>query len=505
MTTQHPPDQAPPHVMLVMADQWPASALGCYGSQVPEVSPHIDALADRGVLFERHYTPIPLCGPSRAALFTGRSPLASGLVGNDVEARLDTPFLSQHLWNAGYATWGVGKFHVTSLLNPPPVDLSHLGFEQVLVTEDTKHGCWLDWVQREHLEHYEAALAVSWPTPYLDSRGPGGSSLRPAWEEARRRHLEPLQAPPHRRIVHPSPLPAELHQSTWITDRALERLDTVAASGGPSFTFVSYVDPHDPYDPPEPWWSASDPSRIPPAVPQEWSRDWSPWQYPQFQDTRFELDTFDADTWALLRSAYFASCRFVDEQVGRLLRGLHDRGLEDRTVVVLTSDHGELAGDHGLLMKGPWHYDATIRCPLVVAGPGVARGGRFTGLTSHLDIAPTLLGLAGVEAGPWEGRALPLTETAVCSDPGHDRLAVETNTSYLAPADPVRTVVTRDGGRLTVFPGQDYGELFELDQDPQEQRNRYRDPGATQRRLELTEQLVEAMAEPALLGRREVG
>lgn len=495
----------PPHLLLVMADQWPASALGCYGAAVPDASPEVDALAARGVLFERHYTPIPLCGPSRAALFTGRSPLASGVVANDVEPRPDTPFLSQHLRAAGYSTWGVGKFHVTSLRNPPPSELTHLGFEQVLVSEDPKHGPWLDWVRDEHPEHYEQALAVSWPMPYLDTAGPGGGSLRPAWEAAYRRHLEPLHRQPHRRIVHPSPLPAELHQTTWITDRALERLDAVAREERPAFTFVSYVDPHDPYDPPEPWWSAKDPAAVPPAVPQEWTRDWCPWQYARFQDSCFDLAGFGPDTWALLRAAYYASARFVDDQIGRLLRGLDQRGLAERTVVLLTSDHGDLAGDHGLLMKGPWHYDATIRCPLIVAGPGIPGGRRFGGLTSHLDLAPTLTHLAGLDRGPWEGRALPLTAARLDADPGHERLAVETNTSYVAAADPVRTVLTRDGGRLTVFPGQDYGELFELAQDPLEQDNRYREPSTLPRRLELTEELAHALAEPALLGRREAG
>lgn len=502
MTSLAPDDGPRPHILLVMADQWPAAALGCYGSRVPSASPNLDALAARGVVFDRHYTPIPLCGPSRAAMFTGRSPLASGVVANDIEARPDTPFVSQALSESGYRTWGVGKFHVTSLHNRPPTDLSRLGFDDVLVTEDPKHGSWLEWVRQEHPDYYEAALAVSWPMPYLQSRGPGGTDLRPAWEQARRRYLEPLQAPPYRRIAHPSPLPAELHQTTWVTDRALDQLGEVARRGEPAFTFVSYVDPHDPYDPPQPWWSALDPGDVPPAIPQEWTREWCPWQYAAFQDTRFELSTFEPETWAMLRAAYFGSARFVDDQIGRLLRGLHRLGLQDRTLVIATSDHGDMVGDHGLLMKGPWHYDATIRCPMILAGPGVAVGRRFKGLTSHLDVAPTLLRAAQIDHGATEGRALPIDPASLAVDTGHERLAIETNTSYVAPADPVRTVVTRDGGRLTVFPGQRYGELFELSQDPTEQHNRYRDPGALSRRLELTEELVAAMAEPALLGRR---
>lgn len=492
-----------PHVLLVMADQWPASALGCYGSPVPDVSPAVDRLAVEGVLFERHHTPIPLCGPSRAALFTGSSPLASGCVANDVEPRPHTPFVSALLAQAGYRTFGAGKFHVSSLRRPPPTDLTHLGFQDIALTEDPKHGAWLDWVRTEHPDHYEQALAVSWPMPYLDDPGPDGAPpLRAAWEDAYRRHLEPLQQPPHRRIVHPSPLPAELHQSTWITDRALEALDRAAAGRDPAFTFVSYVDPHDPYDPPEPYWSAADPGAVPPAVPQEWTREASPWQYREFVDTRFELSTFTEATWALLRGAYYAGCRFVDDQIGRLLDGLEERGLAQDTLVVVTSDHGELAGDHGLLMKGPWHYDATTRCPMVVRGPGVAQGARFAGLTSHLDVLPTLLAAAGVEHGPTEGRPLPLTAARLAQDPGHEHLVVETNTSYLADPDPVRTLLTADGHRLTLFPGQEYGELFDLRADPQEQVNHYPDPAWATRREGLTRELVGALAEQSVATRR---
>lgn len=490
-----------PNIVMILADQWAAASVGAYGCGVPNVSPHLDQLAESGVVYERHYTPIPICGPSRNALLNGRSPMVSGMIANDVEPRADTPFFTHDLRAAGYRTVGVGKFHFTPHTNYPPTTLEHLGFDHVEVTEDTRHGPWLDWIAAEHPEYFKRALATTWPMPYMSSLPPDGRDATVEWELARSEHLDPLLRPPFRRIFHPSPLPAELHQSSWIANRAIANLDKLATTDAPFFLYVSFVDPHDPYQPPEPWASRFDWRTMPKPIPQEWDRRSGPWQYARFQDTKFELDTFGDETWARLRAAYFASCAFVDDQVGRLLRSLEEHGLKDDTIIVFTTDHGDVIGDHGLLMKGSWHYDKTIRCPLIISGPGIAQGARFGGLTSHLDMRPFVLHVAGLDVPPSEGQVLPTSPEGVAADPGHHWIVVETNTSYVAPADQVRTLISADGWRLTVFCDQNYGELFNLNKDPTEQHNLYTEPDHLQRRLDMTEQLVAAMAAPAVVGR----
>lgn len=505
----------PPNIVLIMADQWPAATLGAYGWQTPRVSPNLDRLAARGLVCERNYTVIPVCAPARAAMFTGLPPVVNGVTGNDDQPCPDqTPLFPAVLRKAGYRTTGVGKFHFSSYRAYPPDDLGHLGFDQALITEDPKHGAWLDWIARDHPEHYEQALAVSWPMPYLDHYPPDARDRRDEWEQAVETHLRPLQQPPHRRIVHPSPLPAELHQTSWITDHALHMIDTAAADGRPFLTYVSYVDPHDPYDPPEPFWSDLGWQDVPPPAPQEWSEHDGPWQYQRFRESMFELDSFDEQTWARLRAAFLASCRFVDDQIGRILDHLERTGLDHDTVVVFTSDHGDAIGDHGLLMKGPWHYDKVVRTPMIMAGPGIRMGARMTGLSAGIDLCPTILDVAGVsitddraghgrvrENGPYAGRVLPYRDG---DDPtaGHDRVLIETNASYLGERDPVRTVISDDNWRLTEFPEQDYGELFDLTDDPDEQRNRYADPSCEPRRRRMVGELVQALCEPSLIGRR---
>lgn len=490
-----------PNFVVVLADQWAAASLGAFGCEVPEVSPNLDALAASGIAYRRHYTPIPICGPSRNALLNGRSPMMSGMVANDVEPRPDSPFFTRDLRDAGYRTVGVGKFHFTPHTNYPPAELDHLGFDHVEVTEDTRHGAWLDWIAAEHPDYYEQALATAWPMPYLDSVPPNGRDLTQTWRTAYEKHVAPLIREPYRRIFRPSPLPADLQQTTWIADRAIANLDEIARTDDPFLLYVSFVDPHDPYDPPKEWADRFDWREMPAPIPQEWTRETGPWEYAAFQDTKFELPTFDHETWQRLRAAYFASCAFVDHHIGRLLVALRERGLDENTVVVFTTDHGDVIGDHGLLMKGPWHYDKTVRCPMIVAGRNIPEGAVFDGLTSHLDIRPFVLEHALIDPGATEGRALPTAADELRAGIGHARIAIETNTSYVAPADQVRTVITHDGWRLTVFCDQEYGELFDLNSDPDEQVNLYHDPAHRDTRLRLTEELVAAMAGPAVVGR----
>ena len=369
-----------PNILMIMADQWAAKNLGCYGCKVPGVSPHLDALAARGRRFERFYANVPVCGPSRACIFTGRSPAATGVYHNNIEIAPATPLFTPLLRAQNYHTWGVGKFHFSPMQQFPPASFDELGWDEVEVSEDPKHGPYLDWMWKQHPEHYETALAMSWPMPYLDNYPPDGHDLRPRWRAAYERHLAPQKRAPNRPIFHPSPLPRELHQSRWIADRAIERLANCDGQT-PFFGFVSFVDPHDPYDPPAPYDEMFAPNAVPPPVPREWTDDWGARDYLKFRETMFEIADFSAEDWARLRALYFGSCRFVDDEIGRVLAALAARGLDANTTVIFLTDHGDLVGDHGLLMKGPWHYDGCVRCPLIVAEPNIApRNRRATAL-----------------------------------------------------------------------------------------------------------------------------
>ncbi len=475
-----------PNILFIMADQWAAKNIGCYGCPVPDVTPHIDALAARGARFSRFYASVPVCGPNRACLFTGRAPTAHGVWENNIDPSPDVPFFTQHLQNADYGTWGIGKFHFSPMPLFLPDNFEHLGFDEVQITEDPKHGVYLDWIREHAPEHYETAFAMAWPMPYLDHYPPNGESVRERWLEAVAQTLSPSQQAPFRSLFYPSPLPAELHQTHWIADRAIEKLNTHDGAE-PFFGFVSFVDPHDPYDPPVPYDTMYNPADIPAATPQEWTAEFGARDYLKFQETVFKIGDYSAQDWANLRALYFGSCRFVDDQIGRILDALRENKLDENTIVIFLTDHGDLLGDHGLLMKGPWHYDGCIRCPMIIAGPGVEPS-EIDDLHCSFDLAPTILRFGETQSPAMEGRDL-------LGGQGWEEIVVQTHASYVSVRRGSRTLISDDNWRLTLFPDdKDYGELFDLTHDPDEQNNLFRAPQTVERRLDMMQRLVSALA-----------
>lgn len=470
-----------PNILFVMADQWAAKSLGCYGASLP-VSPTLDALAARGTRFARHYANVPVCGPSRACIFTGRSPAAHGVWHNNIEISPDTPLFTTALQNAGYDTWGVGKFHFSPMQEPPPRSFSQLGFSRVEITEDPKHGPYLEWIRREHPAFYETALAMSWPMPYIENRA--------EWQRVYDRFLHPQKAG-FGQIFYPSPLPEELHQTTWITDRAMAQIEA-APRDAPFFGYVSFVDPHDPFDPPAPYATMFDPDDIEVPTPPSWTREGGARLYAEFAEKMFGIRDFSARDWAKLRALFFGSCRFVDDQIARLLAALEARGLHENTVVIFTTDHGEMAGDQGLLMKGPWHFDACVRCPLIVAGRGIEPNAVRNDLSCTYDFAPTILGLCGVE----HEFSTPTNRDLLAKNANlaPRNLVLQSKASYVSQNSGAISLVSEENWRLTLFPEENYGELFDLSADPDEQNNLFFDEKGGAWRGELAMRLAQEMA-----------
>lgn len=462
-----------PNMVFIMADQLAAGFLGAYGSGVNS-SPALDRLARRGMLFKRAYAHVPLCGPNRATILTGRSCGVHGVTHNNLVLRSDTPTYASVLRHHGYRTGGFGKFHITPLSEPPPAELDYLGFDECSVTEDTKLGPWLDWVKAEHPEHYRTALAVSWDMPYLREYGDAKENLYPEWKQARDEIVKPLEDASEWRAFYPSPLPKELHQTTYITDCGIDFMErhVQAHPDRPFLCNISYVDPHDPYDPPAPYDTMFDPQDMPNPLPGNWQKDGS-----QILDRTVDFLGFrkiadNPDAIKKMRALYHGSIKFMDDQIDRLLRFLDEKGLADNTIVVFTTDHGDLMGDHGLITKGEKHYDKSVRCPLIVAGPGVDTGVSER-LVSSLDLFPSFCELAGLDTTiPLEGKSFA---QACCGKPETDpwdAVTIQFNENETR-CDYVASIVTNDGWRLTIFNEPDKGEMFNLFEDPDEQSNHF--------------------------------
>lgn len=476
-----------PNILFICADQLGAAQIGCYGSGV-DSTPTLDRLASGGVRFDRFYARCPICAPNRATILTGRSPSMHGVAWNNFLLPNDMPTYAHVLRAAGYATGGFGKFHQTPMWLEAPRTVAHLGFEESVVAEDPKWESWIDWVRERAPEHYEAALGMCWPGP----RSQAGRS-----EQERRDYKQARDAAMRARrsgrwkMAYASPLPAELHDTAYITELGLDYIARHASAGAdrPFFCHVSYVDPHDPYDPPEPYASMFDPDEMPEPVPQAWS----PQELPTLQSSTvwndFETAREDPQAMRELRARFHGSLRYMDDQIARLIEAAEK--LDRPTVVIFTTDHGEMLGDHGLITKAVKHYDAGIRCPLIMATinpdePGVAAPGRVDrGLRSSLDLFPTFCDLAGVdeeERPPLEGRSF-----ATGGD-GHDALCVE--------FDSVATVITDDNWRLTRYADDGATQLFDLSSDPTEQHDRSADPVCAERKAAMLEELVGLLLRP---------
>jgi arylsulfatase len=251
---------------------------------------------------------------------------------------------------------------------------------------------------------------------------------------------------------------------------------------------------------------------MPAAARREGELDDLPYFYRQTYEQGMQLSgrgraTMIADDQ--LRDIQALTCAmvgFVDEQFGRVLATLERLGLRENTVVVFTSDHGDMLGDHWMLNKGPFHFDGLLRVPHIWSWPGhFSSGVSSDALVSLLDVAPTILDLAGV--APLEGTAPPHRETPqeLPALPGallspllrgertsvQESVIVENDEDYLGLR--LRTIIT-DHWQMTIYPGQPFGEFFDRQEDPQQLQNRWTDPGLAGIRADLTNELLHRLA-----------
>jgi arylsulfatase A-like enzyme len=462
-----------------MADQMRRDALGCYGNPAIQ-TPNLDALAQGGVRFEQMYAAYPVCAPNRASIITGRYPTVNRMRANGMRLPRSERTLMQVLRGAGYGTYGTGKMHFgpqwefpadgspiqdpdpATAISPQPGDDEYpwYGFERVALTEDHRMG------------------------PYGDYLAAHGFNV---WDE-----LHSASYPQHATVC--SPFPEEHHQTTWITDRALDCLGDHPAER-PFFLWVSYVHPHHPFNPPAPYDTMYRAADMPLPVWDEAEVEGWPEAYRRKFFARQGgheavgmCDLQDED-WQRIKAYYYGMISLIDKNVGRLIDALRERGQLENTIVVFTTDHGENLGDHRLLFKGTT-YDCVTGVPFILSWPGCPHEGQVRDLLcSSIDIMPTVLDLVGVphpEPSPMQGvslvPALEGKEAAV-----RDALLIENGGLR-------RSVRTRESLLTWHGPGR-RGELYDLTDDPNCFRNLWGRSAAADLQSRLVDTLVRLMAE----------
>ncbi|MEN0015483.1 MAG: choline-sulfatase, partial [Solirubrobacteraceae bacterium] len=369
-----------PNILVIQADQLAAGALTAYGNSTVK-APHIHRLALDGAVFGRAYCNAPLCAPSRASMMTGELPSTIEAYDNAAEFPSSIPTFAHHLRARGYRTALAGRMH---FIGP---DQLH-GFEERLTTDvyPADLGMVPDWslADDERLAWYHDSGSVR-------EAGVSAATLQRDYDD------EVL----FRTLRH-------------LTDLARRPADD------PFLLVASFIHPHDPYEAPQEHWDRYDDVEIDlPRVGAIRGADADPHSRRLLAMSELDDDAVvDEAVVRRARRAYYASVSYLDDQIGQIVAKLDDLGLRENTVIVLTSDHGDMLGERGLWYKmAP--FEGSARVPLIVNAPGIVEPGRIHQTVSLVDLLPTLVDVAegGLDDRVEERPPVPVTRSAALDAP----------------------------------------------------------------------------------------
>lgn len=432
------PASRQPNILFLMTDQMQGPVLDrAHLCQTP----NLDRLAARGVRLSRAYTPNPVCSPARASLMTGLLPHSHGVLTvthcvHDDQAvlRTDKPHWAQRLAEAGYRTGYFGKWHVER-----SEDLSRFGW-QVNGTPGTEL----------YQKHASEVLGPNPPEPRFSlSKSISGP---PGYPDALLYGV--FDRPPEQRGM------------GITTSLAEPFLKDALAGSQPWCGFVSVSEPHDPFVTARDAFDRYDVDDIP--VPPNWNDDLTGrpglyWKAARVFANLTEREKKEA------AACYYASITEIDQQFGRLIDLVEEAGQLDNTIIVLTADHGEFLGAHGLYQKNIGAFEEAYNIPLIISGPGIAGGGVSDARVGLHDLCPTLLELAGLEPiGAPDSRSF----APALRDPAGQSANYQTGyAEYYGTRYWLTQRVIWNGPWKFVWNGFDFDELYNLDDDPYEMRN----------------------------------
>jgi len=462
-----------PNILWICTDQQRFDTLGCTGNKFVK-TPHIDALAEESANLEKCFVQSPVCMPSRASFLTGRYPRTTRVRQNGQVIPADEKPISRLLADAGYQCGLVGKFHLA------PADPAVNVTTEARINDGYSEFCWFGD------PHDEWGLHSGY-TAFLAERG-------------RKFLTRPHPECPYVEIG----MAKEDHESTWCATRAIDFLRRHAGSPSPWLYSVNMFAPHHPFNPPGEYLSRYHDRLDNIPLPDALDDDLSAKPAYQAFDSKGAYGRtmpyarhMSPRDHRMVRAAYWAMCDLVDEQVGAILSALEDSGQSENTIVIFMSDHGEMLGDHGLYLKGPYFYDPAIRIPLLIRYPGVILPKRHATLVEAVDLAPALLEACGIDAYPgMQGRSLwPLLTGKETGDyrssvycEYYNAMPFHTNpTAHL-------TALRTTDYKIVIDHSNDDGELYDLKGDPMEEQNLWRDRECLPVKAELLTQLSHRMA-----------
>ncbi len=422
-----------PNLLFLWTDEQRADTMAAYGNRKIRV-PNLNKLASESFVFRRAYVTQPVCTPSRSSVMTGLWPHTSGLIRNNLPLPADKPCLPEIVNDPDYRTAYMGKWHLGDEI------FAQHGFEEWVSIEDIY---WKRYTKVGDKEH-----AVSDYHHHLVSLGykPEGRTFSRGFAAG---------------------LGFEHSKPKFLERRACDFLRR--HRGEPFILYVNFLEPHMPFT--GPFDKEYDPAYVElPANFDDPLEDNEPAVYHRMREQILKKYGRDEQSFRKLIARYWGLVTEVDVCVGGILNTLDELGLADNTIVVYTSDHGDMMGAHRLVTKGVMYEEAT-RVPWLMRIPWMGREQRVIEQpVSHIDLVPTLLELMGSKApNSLQGNSLvPLMKGG---KPAEEHVFMEWNVGTVQELNvPVRTVVSGDGWKLSLFKG-DKSQLFNLNKDPGETTN----------------------------------
>jgi len=453
-----------PNLLWICTDQQRFDTIHALGN--PHIrTPNVDRLVAEGVTFTRAYSQSPVCTPSRACFLTGRYPRTTRCRQNGQDFPSDEPLITKALADAGYDCGLVGKLHLSAAQGrvEPRVDDGYRIFHW-------SHHPNPDWPENDYTK----------------------------WHEAKGKKWDELYHRRGRNQVYPG-VPAEYHQTTWCAEKTIEFLRE--QHEGPWLMSVNPFDPHHPFDPPQEYLHRMDIDAMPLPKYRPGELD----SKPTFQrvdregayggggpSTRNMTEREQRE----LVAAYYAMVELIDDQLGGILAALERTGQRENTLILFHSDHGELLGDHGIMLKGPHFYDCSVRVPLILSWPGHFPAGlRSEALVELTDLVPTLLDAVGMETPERvQGKSLfPICTEA--ADPSRHRDHVYCEYYNAMPGhnhSAHGTMLREERYKVVVYHGRDEGELYDLQTDPDEFDNLWGRPECAELRMDMLKRCFDA-------------
>ena len=484
------------NILFITTDQMRFDALGCNGGQIARTRA-IDSLASHGINYKRAHNQNVVCMPARATMMTGQHVSSHGVWMNGVCLPEDTDTVAHQLKRHGYKTALLGKAHFEPWLGSPEDFFEnrmaaegsvgpHRGFDHMELANHFFEGhSHYDVWMNQHLPEKERFYPMV-TDKGQNTIGAGDTGAVQVW---------------------PMDVPTELYHTSWVAERTMTWLDSLATEDN-FFCWMSFPDPHHPWDVPKEelhrvnWRDVPLPDLFGEdgeheawldAKPKHWRGYYDGSLWTNLESPRgFVPREVTADQYREINAMNHIENELIDEACQRVFDHLEALGRLDNTDIIFTTDHGELQGDFGLLFKGPYHVDALMRLPLIWQPAGGVKAQEVQAPVGHLDLASTFCAIADIPVPEYcEGEALPMSD----ADAGdRDTVLTEWDSEH-GPVDMhLASIYDRRGwlctqyGKSTLYDGSE-GELYNMNEDPGQIVNLWTDPGAKPVRDELVEKL----------------